>query len=84
MNLLDFRNTYNSVADTGEGPGESPHPLFLDQNEAWRGRKEVLETAPSLISGLGTSGSGTVIYLLAITFNDLKIVNTIVWQTDSC
>ena len=33
-----------AVADPGEGP--CPPPLFLDQTEAWRARKNFLETPP--------------------------------------
>ena len=42
----------NPVADPGEGPREpappSPPPLFLDQTEARRAEKILLETGPSL------------------------------------
>ena len=40
----------NPVADPGEGPRESPPlpPLFLDQTEARRAEKILLETGPPL------------------------------------
>ena len=37
----------NPVADPGEGPRE-PAPLFLDQTEARRAEKILLETGPPL------------------------------------
>ena len=45
----------NTVADPGEGPGgpAPPLPIFLDQNEAQRAKKDFFETeAPLLSEGL--------------------------------
>ena len=42
-----------SVADPGEGPGGPTTPLLLDQTEARRVEKKILETGPPLISGSG-------------------------------
>ena len=44
-----------SVADPREGPGGPPPPLpplFLDQTEAQRAKKNVFETPPPLSQGL--------------------------------
>ena len=40
-----------SVEDPGEGPG-GPSPLFLDQTEARRAKKEFFKTGPLLSQGL--------------------------------
>ena len=42
-------------ADPGEGPGRPapPPPLFVDQIEPWRAKKQFLETGPPLTSGAG-------------------------------
>ena len=50
----------NPVADPGEGPREPapppPPPLFLDQTEARRAEKILLETGPPLFQGSGWPG----------------------------
>ena len=53
MGFTNFIAQNVPVMDPGEGPGgTAPPPIFLDQTEAQRVKKNFFETAPPLSQGL--------------------------------